>query len=306
MAGPTWYEILGVAPDATPEQIKAAWREATDKFEPGSGATQFRLFNEAADVLLDPAKRADYDAEIGVGAPRDDAGAPQAAPPPEPADEPQPEPKTAPQPEPQPETQPETEPQTAPETGPETGPETAPAPAPRPGGVRGALTSTLGLAVLAVLATAAVVLVAVLAVRLQHRADDAQAGPEASSVAERALTAALGYDYRKMEQSRDAATKYMTPAYAKVYRRNFDGLISGTAENPGGAVKTKSVVTATVIQTGVVDADRDEVRVLAFVNQNPVVDGKARPTLANRVVATMKRSGDRWLLADLQPIGAGF
>jgi Mce-associated membrane protein len=278
MAGPTWYEILGVAPDATPEQIKAAWREATDKFEPGSGATQFRLFNEAADVLLDPAKRADYDAEIGVGSPLDDAGTPQAAPPPEPADEPKPETES----------------------------ETEPAPAPRPGGVRGALTSTLGLAVLAVLATAAVVLVAVLAVRLQHRADDAQAGPEASSVAERALTAALGYDYRKMEQSRDAATKYMTPAYAKVYRRNFDGLISGTAENPGGAVKTKSVVTATVIQTGVVDADRDEVRVLAFVNQNPVVDGKARPTLANRVVATMKRSGDRWLLADLQPIGAGF
>ena len=27
---PTWYDVLGVARDATPTQIKAAWREATD------------------------------------------------------------------------------------------------------------------------------------------------------------------------------------------------------------------------------------------------------------------------------------
>jgi len=67
--GPTWYDILGVAPDASAEEIKAAWRDATDKFEPGTGAGQFRLFNEAADVLLDPAKRAEYDAELGLDRP---------------------------------------------------------------------------------------------------------------------------------------------------------------------------------------------------------------------------------------------
>src|SRR5690349_2299209 len=65
-SGPTWYDILGIKPEATPEQIKAAWRNATDKFEPGTGAAQFRLFNEAADVLMDSDKRAAYDAEIGV------------------------------------------------------------------------------------------------------------------------------------------------------------------------------------------------------------------------------------------------
>src|SRR4051812_26981991 len=62
--GPTWYDILGVGREATPEQVKAAWRVAADKFEPGSGTSQFRLFNEAADVLLDPARRAAYDAEL--------------------------------------------------------------------------------------------------------------------------------------------------------------------------------------------------------------------------------------------------
>jgi len=39
---PTWYDVLGVSRDATPAEIKAAWRNATDKFEPGSGSGQFR------------------------------------------------------------------------------------------------------------------------------------------------------------------------------------------------------------------------------------------------------------------------
>ena len=47
-----------------PTEIKAAWRNATDKFEPGSGSGQFRMFNEAADVLLDPERRAAYDASL--------------------------------------------------------------------------------------------------------------------------------------------------------------------------------------------------------------------------------------------------
>ena len=61
---PTWYDVLGVSRDASPAEIKAAWRNATDKFEPGSGSGQFRMFNEAADVLLDPERRAAYDASL--------------------------------------------------------------------------------------------------------------------------------------------------------------------------------------------------------------------------------------------------
>ena len=64
---PTWYDVLGVSRDASPDEIKAAWRNATDKFEPGSGSGQFRMFNEAADVLLDPARRAAYDASLDAG-----------------------------------------------------------------------------------------------------------------------------------------------------------------------------------------------------------------------------------------------
>ncbi len=80
---PTLYDILGVAPDASREEIRKAWREAADRFEPGEGGStkQFRLFNEAAEVLLDPERRKEYDAAQlgrdeeaaaqGEGAPRE-------------------------------------------------------------------------------------------------------------------------------------------------------------------------------------------------------------------------------------------
>ena len=66
---PTLYDILGVAPDASREEIRNAWRDAADRFEPGEGGStkQFRLFNEAAEVLLDPERRKAYDAQLSGG-----------------------------------------------------------------------------------------------------------------------------------------------------------------------------------------------------------------------------------------------
>src|SRR5512145_779925 len=63
---PTLYDILGVSEDATREEIRKAWRDAADRFEPGEGGStkQFRLFNEAAEVLLDPERRKAYDAQL--------------------------------------------------------------------------------------------------------------------------------------------------------------------------------------------------------------------------------------------------
>ncbi len=81
---PTWYDVLGVSREASPAEIKAAWRTATDKFEPGTGAGQFRMFNEAADVLLDPERRAAYDASLDAGPPTPSAE-PTTEPPPPPA-----------------------------------------------------------------------------------------------------------------------------------------------------------------------------------------------------------------------------
>jgi curved DNA-binding protein CbpA len=61
------YELLGVAPDATRQQIVRAYHHAvqrahpdTQPQDPGAQA-RFRALTDAYDVLSDPARRADYD-----------------------------------------------------------------------------------------------------------------------------------------------------------------------------------------------------------------------------------------------------
>ncbi|MVQ50582.1 DnaJ domain-containing protein [Nocardioides sp. MAH-18] len=64
---PTWYDVLGVSPDAGGEEVRAAWRAAIADLDPTE--RRFALLNEAAQVLLDPEQRAAYDAELGVAEP---------------------------------------------------------------------------------------------------------------------------------------------------------------------------------------------------------------------------------------------
>lgn len=63
------YEILGVASDATPEQIKKAYRTLASKTHPDIGgpamAPLFRTVQAAYETLSDPSRRAAYDRELG-------------------------------------------------------------------------------------------------------------------------------------------------------------------------------------------------------------------------------------------------
>lgn len=60
--GASWYDVLGVAPEATDDEIRVAWRAATADLEPTD--RRFDLYNQAAKVLLDPQARADYDDDL--------------------------------------------------------------------------------------------------------------------------------------------------------------------------------------------------------------------------------------------------
>jgi Mce-associated membrane protein len=284
---PTWYDLLGVAPDASAEEIKAAWRDATDKFEPGSGTSQFALFNEAADVLLNPERRAAYDAELAGAASPEAETAPDAEP--EPA-----APTSAP---------PAVDEGASDETLAPPPPHEASAEPSRSGGVLGRLAAipTLVLALLAVLVVAAIVLATVVGLRLHDRVQVFNAGPDASAAAERALTSVLSYDYRHMEADRDRAARFLTPSYRKQYVKNFDDLLTkGPNGSPGPAEKTQAVVTADVLDTAVVDAESGRVRVIVFVNQSSVKAGGQPTTFQDRVVATMVERDGSWLVDNIK------
>lgn len=57
------YETLGVAKDATPEEIKSAFRNLAKKHHPdlGGDEAEFKKINEAYDTLSDPEKKSHYD-----------------------------------------------------------------------------------------------------------------------------------------------------------------------------------------------------------------------------------------------------
>ncbi len=52
---PTWYDLLGVEPDASADDIRAAWKAAIADLDPTD--RRFKTLNEAAEVLLDPQRR---------------------------------------------------------------------------------------------------------------------------------------------------------------------------------------------------------------------------------------------------------
>jgi Mce-associated membrane protein len=280
---PTWYDVLGVSRDATPEEIKAAWRHATDRFEPGSGSGQFRMFSDAADVLLDPDRRREYDATL-------DNATPENRPP----DNARPEPREVST----------TGAPTEETTEPPTEPPPVAAPVTEEKGP-GAFVRTMGgfsavtLAVLAVLTVAVLVVVAVLGIKAQQQAAVSSARDEAPAAAERAVKALFSYDYRDLAADRSRAQDYMDPSFAKKYLRNFDALEKQKDGTPGLAVQTKAVVTASVESSGVVDAESDLARVLVFVNVVSRKAGGDPQIFQNRVAMTMRKDGDRWLVSNV-------
>lgn len=66
MANKDYYHILGISKNATPDEIKQAYRRLAQKHHPDKGGGQeseakFKEINEAYQVLSDPQKRAAYD-----------------------------------------------------------------------------------------------------------------------------------------------------------------------------------------------------------------------------------------------------
>lgn len=280
MAAPTWYDVLGVERDAPADEVRAAWRAATDRAEPGSG--QFRAANEAAETLLDPTRRAAYDATLEAPAPRATQPAVTPVDPAEPADEPIDEPIDEPVDEASPTDEGERRP--------------------------GWFVRTLGRAPVLVLA-ALLVLVLALAgasvwlgreVRAEARVADAR--DQATVAAEQAAEAILSYDYEDLATDQRRAEGYLTGDFKQEFTKNFRLLSEQPDGSPGAAVQTKATVQAQAVGSGVVDvaADGRTARVLVFVNQTSEKQDQEPQVFLNRVSMTMQERDGRWLVSDVR------
>src|SRR5215831_7112660 len=87
----TWYDVLGVVPGATTDDIREAWQERQAALQPGRLAGAPSEVQSAADrarqavaeawrVLADPAARAAYDQDAGFHRPGEGLGPPSETP----------------------------------------------------------------------------------------------------------------------------------------------------------------------------------------------------------------------------------
>jgi Mce-associated membrane protein len=266
-----WYDVLDVDPTATSDEIRTAWRAAVADLDPTD--RRFRVYNQAAEVLLDPDRRTAYDA--GLAAEQADQA----------------------QPESEPEQSVTADPVVV--TGSDSEVEASSRRrsvrsfVPRLGDGRVPLVPGWALVVLAGLVAASLVVAGVLLSKPSDAAaeDDTQA---AQAAAERAIVPLLSYDAHHLDQSASAAQPYMTTNE----KEQYDKLFAVIRQN---APRTGTVVQAKYLASGIVRSGTDRVDVLVFVNQ--VTRNKQHPKVPvvykNQVTVTMAKVGGDWLVDDL-------
>ena len=101
----------------------------------------------------------------------------------------------------------------------------------------------------------------------------------------------------------DRHVSEVTPQLTSPFKDQFTK-VAATDIKPM-AVKNEATVQAKVYDAGVMDVAGDggegtTVRVMAFVNQATTTKAQQAPTIdQNRVIATMRKVGERWLVSDL-------
>lgn len=263
----SWYDVLGVPDDASNDEIRDAWKSSIADLDPTD--RRFGLYNDAASVLLDPGKRAAYDAER--------AGSEAAAPAPvtEPVDP------------------------AAPDASTSSGSSAAAAiPGIRlPRSVAGRALPALGTRALAALAVAAaLVLGAALALQLTN--EDAAATEsslaDARQAAEANLPKVFTYDYRFPERDRDRAARVLTGDLREDYESLWDEAIAPNLERTEGSA-TSQVVGSGAVKTTDGGEKAEVLVVLDSVTGN--AQGKQQLTLA--LTATMVQQDGEWLIEEI-------
>ena len=292
------YDLLDVDSDASSEEIRTAWKGAIADLEPGD--RRFRALNGAAEVLLDPERRAKYDAELAA-----DEEAPEPEPVAAGADAPPPAPATAP------------------------AASTAAAPAggstrtglgprvaelkrrlarPRPAEA-GSPTARTGRQVPAWLLVGLLVLTLVCAGtavwKIRSEPSDKSvdsALSTAESVARTAVPTVFSYDYRHLDEDHDKAAAYLTDSYRTEnggYDDTFNSVIKTNAPKLQAVVQAQ-FLSSGVIRTGGGDEADDMVEVLVVFDQVTTNKQSTEPRRSPAyAVVTMKKVDGDWLIDDV-------
>jgi len=263
MSTPPWYDLLDVDPGASTAEVRAAWKAAVADLDPTD--RRFRAYSQAAEVLLDPDRRAAYDAVLAAelaerevdAVPGDGTGAVVGA-------GARPDPDT----------------ETDHEYGTGTGSRSVPA---------------WLLAAVGVLAALAVGTAAWLWFLVPADSEVEDSTRAARAAAETAVVPILSYDAANLDASRAAATSYLTPGYREEYERFFEGVMAKNAPRTGTVVETS------VLRSGVVRSGEDRVEVFVLLDQATTNARRKQPsTIKYWVTVTMERLDGEWLVAGLK------
>lgn len=107
-----------------------------------------------------------------------------------------------------------------------------------------------------------------------------------------AIEVVLSYDHRTLAADEDAAAALMTPAYAEAFRASFSGVRSE-------ATKVRGASRAVALDSAVVSATPDAVRVLVFVDRTTRSGEVERSVARLAPVITLERWGAAWAVSDI-------
>lgn len=255
---PSWYDVLGVEPTLDADEIREAWRAQIADLDPSE--RRFRALNQAAEVLLDPQRRAAHDEELASPATVSLTKPTRTR-----------KPKVTSQPTSDPVTT-ITEP-------------------PSPTRV---LPGWL-IAGAAVLAAASVVLAAVLFTTRPGGETAEEAARTAEAAAQRGIVPVLSYDYRHLDKDSAAAQQYLTSSY---FNDDYSKLFALIKQNAPG---TQTVVTTSVVASGIVRSGTDRVQVLLFLDRPTTNKLTKTPVIyKDQVTVTMAKVDGDWLIDELR------
>jgi Mce-associated membrane protein len=175
-------------------------------------------------------------------------------------------------------------------------PETAPAASASPGSAPAASVSRRRWAApVAALVASLTLLAVLLGVTWRDPQQQSTTDRVAASAARASIEQMLSYNYKTIDAQAAQIETLLTGPFKAEFTSAMDKEIKPLA------VKNQTVVEAKVSDIGVMSSSGSTVRVLAFVNQARVGADHTTPAVdQNRVIATMSKVGDRWLVSKVE------